>query len=117
MKATYLNHVGYRVADYGKTRDWHAETFGMKVVLDDGMKANLAVGESLCIFHNRQAPNTPPVDHVAFTIAGWDTDKSVRQAVSAEIKRRGIEVKRETECCIHIKDPDGFEVQLGGKDQ
>jgi hypothetical protein len=36
--------------------------------------------------------------------------------VAAEIKRRGIEVKQVIECCIRIKDPDGFEVQLGGDD-
>ena len=117
IKATYLNHVGYRVADYTRTRDWYAEVFGLKVVLDDGMKSALAVGESQVIFHPRQKPDQLPVDHVAFTVAGWDTDKSVRPAVMAEIKRRGIEVKRETECCVHIKDVDGFEVQLGGKNQ
>ncbi|MGD0966413.1 MAG: VOC family protein [Candidatus Acidiferrales bacterium] len=117
MKATYLNHVGYRVTDHSKTSAWYAEVFGLKVVLDDGMKTALAVGESQLIFHNRQTPGQLPADHVALTIENWDTDKSVRPAVSAEIKRRGIEVKRETECCIHIKDLDGFEVQLGGKNQ
>jgi catechol 2,3-dioxygenase-like lactoylglutathione lyase family enzyme len=117
MKATYLNHVGYRVADYKKTRDWYANTFGLKVVMDDGMKSALAVGESLMFFHPKQRPDQLPVDHIAFTVANWDTDKSVRPAVSAEIKRQGIEVKRETECCIHIKDLDGYEVQLGGKNQ
>jgi len=117
MKATYLNHVGYRVADYKKTRDWYANTFGLRVVMDDGMKSALAVGESLMFFHPKQRPDQLPLDHIAFTIAGWDADKSVRPAVSAEIKRRGIEVKRETDCCIHINDMDGYEVQLGGKDQ
>jgi catechol 2,3-dioxygenase-like lactoylglutathione lyase family enzyme len=116
MKATYINHVGCRVADYTRSRDWYAELFGMKVMLDDGVRANLAVGESLIIFQNRKNPTAPPVDHVSFTIANWDTDKSVREAVAAEIKRRGIEV-RVTECCLHIKDPDGFDLQLGGKDQ
>ena len=117
MKATYLNHVGYRVVDYKKTCGWYADTFGLKVVMDDGTKSAVGVGESLMFFHPRQKPDQLPVDHVAFTIAGWDADKSVRPAVSAEIKRRGIEVKRETACCIHIKDIDGYEVQLGGKDQ
>jgi catechol 2,3-dioxygenase-like lactoylglutathione lyase family enzyme len=105
------------VADYKKTCGWYADTFGLKVVMDDGTKSAVGVGESLMFFHPRQKPDQLPVDHVAFTIAGWDADKSVRPAVSAEIKRRGIEVKRETACCIHIKDIDGYEVQLGGKDQ
>lgn len=116
VKATYLNHVGYQVASYARSRDWYADLFGMKVVLDDGKKANLAVGESLLIFHNRPTPTTPTVDHVCFTIADWDTDKSVRGAVEAEFKRRGLE-PRPTERSLHIKDPDGFILQVGGKDQ
>jgi catechol 2,3-dioxygenase-like lactoylglutathione lyase family enzyme len=115
-QAVYLNHVGYQVADYGKSRDWYADLFGMKVSLDDGKKANLSVGESLLILHNRPSVTTPVVDHVCFTIADWDKDKGVREAVGAELKRRGLEV-RETKGSFHIKDPDGFMLQMGGKDQ
>ena len=116
LKATYLNHVGYQVADYGKSRDWYAELFGMRVQLDDGKKANLAVGESLLIFHPRKTPTTPVVDHVCLTIADWDTDKNVRGGVEEELKRRGIKT-RTTANSFHFSDPDGFEVQVGGKDQ
>lgn len=115
-QAVYLNHVGYQVADYGRSRDWYAQMFGMKIALDDGRKANLAVGESLLIFHNRPSASTPVVDHVCFTLADWDKDKSVRESVGAELKRRGLEV-RESERSFHIKDPDGLIVQMGGKDQ
>ena len=116
VKTTYLNHVGYQVADYRKSRDWYADLFGMKVVLDDGKKANLAVGESLLIFHNRQSPSTPIIDHICFTVADWDKDKSVRGAVEAELKRRGLEVQSSANS-LDIKDPDGYRLQLGGKDQ
>jgi catechol 2,3-dioxygenase-like lactoylglutathione lyase family enzyme len=116
VKTTYLNHVGYQVADYRKSRDWYAELFGMKVVLDDGKKANLAVGESLLIFHNRQSPSTPIIDHICFTVADWDKDKSVRGSVEAELKRRGLEVQSSANS-LDIKDPDGYRIQLGGKDQ
>jgi catechol 2,3-dioxygenase-like lactoylglutathione lyase family enzyme len=116
VKTTYLNHVGYQVADYRKSRDWYADLFGMKVVLDDGKKANLAVGESLVIFHNRQSPSTPIIDHICFTVADWDKDKSVRGTVEAELKRRGLEVQSSANS-LDIKDPDGYRIQLGGKDQ
>jgi catechol 2,3-dioxygenase-like lactoylglutathione lyase family enzyme len=116
IKAVYLNHAGYQVADYARSRDWYADLFGMKVVSDDGKKANLSVGESLVIFHTRQSSSTPVVDHICFTIADWDKDKSVRDAVGAELKRRGLEV-RSTAGSFFIKDPDGFMVQMGGKDQ
>jgi catechol 2,3-dioxygenase-like lactoylglutathione lyase family enzyme len=116
LKATYLNHVGYQVADYGKSRDWYVELFGMKVLADDGKKANLGVGESQLIFHPRKTPSTPVVDHVCLTIANWDADKNVRDEVEAELKRRGLKT-RTTEHSFHFGDPDGFEVQVGGKDQ
>jgi len=116
LKAVYLNHVGYQVADYKKSRDWYAEMFGMKVALDDGKKANMAVGESLLIFHTKQSASTPTVDHVCLTLADWDKDPSVKEKVAAELKRRGLEV-RTTAGSFHFKDPDGFELQVGGKDQ
>ena len=116
LKAVYLNHVGYQVADYKRSRDWYGELFGMKVALDDGRKANLAVGESLLIFHNRPSASTPTVDHVCLTIADWDKDPSVKERVGAELKRRGLET-RTTAGSYHFKDPDGFELQIGGKDQ
>ena len=116
LKATYLNHVGYQVADYGKSRDWYAELFGMKVLEDNGKKANLAVGESQLIFHPRKSPSTPVVDHVCFTIADWDTDKNVKAQVGDELKRRGLKT-RISERSFHFSDPDGFELQVGGKDQ
>jgi catechol 2,3-dioxygenase-like lactoylglutathione lyase family enzyme len=116
LKATYLNHVGYQVADYAKSRDWYAELFGIKVLSDDGKKANLGVGESQLIFHPRKSPTTPVVDHVCLTIANWDTDKNVKEEVEAELKRRGLKT-RTTEHSFHFNDPDGFELQVGGKDQ
>ena len=117
LKATYLNHVGYQVKDYAKSRDWYGELFGMKVALDDGKKANMAVGESLLIFHTKQSASTPTVDHVCLTIADWDTRTRVtKEKVAAELKRRGLEV-RTTEGSFHFKDPDGFELQVGGKNQ
>jgi catechol 2,3-dioxygenase-like lactoylglutathione lyase family enzyme len=116
LKATYLNHVGYQVADYAKSRDWYAELFGLKVLSDDGKKANLGVGESQLILHPRKSPTTPVVDHVCLTIANWDTDKNVKEEVEAELKRRGLKT-RTTEHSFHFSDPDGFELQVGGKDQ
>jgi hypothetical protein len=74
------------------------------------------VGESLLIFHPRKSPTTPVVDHVCLTIANWDTDKNVRGEVEAELKQRGFKT-RTTEHSFHFSDPDGFEVQVGGRDQ
>jgi catechol 2,3-dioxygenase-like lactoylglutathione lyase family enzyme len=117
-QAVYINHISYQVADYTKTRDFYADLFGMKVSKDDGKQCRLSVGDSLIIARNASSrpSDTTRVDHIAYTIANWDTDKKVRDAVGAELKRRGLGV-RDTPGSFHIKDPDGFDVQMGGKDQ
>jgi catechol 2,3-dioxygenase-like lactoylglutathione lyase family enzyme len=114
-KAVYINHVSYQVADYTKSRDFYAGLFGMKVSDDDGKQCRLTCGENILIARNRPS-GTPKVDHIAYTLANWDTDKSVRPAVEAELKRRGLQI-RATDNSFHVQDPDGFEVQMGGRRQ
>ena len=114
-KTLAINHVSYQVADYTKTRDFYASLFGMKVSMDDGMQCRLSFGNNILIARNRPS-GTPKVDHIAYTLEGWDTDKNVKPAVEAELKRRGLET-RTTQNSFHVKDPDGFEVQMGGKNQ
>jgi len=117
--ATYINHVSMQVADYTKTRDFYSGLFGMKVTEDDGKtQCRLTFGDNILIARN--ASSRPGgkvgVDHIAYTLANWDTDKTVKPAVEAELKRRGLNI-RTTEGSFHVQDPDGFEVQMGGKTQ
>jgi catechol 2,3-dioxygenase-like lactoylglutathione lyase family enzyme len=117
--AISINHVSMQVADYTKTRDFYAGLFGMKVSDDDGKtQCRLTFGDNILI--PRNASSRPGgkvgVDHIAYTLANWDTDKTVKPAVEAELKRRGLNI-RVTEGSFHVQDPDGFEVQMGGKKQ
>jgi catechol 2,3-dioxygenase-like lactoylglutathione lyase family enzyme len=117
--AIYINHVSMQVADYRKTRDFYSGLFGMKVTNDDGKtQCRLTFGDNILIARN--ASSRPGgkvgVDHVAYSLANWDTDKTVKPAVEAELKRRGLMI-RATEGSFHVPDPDGFEVQMGGKTQ
>ena len=117
VKATVLNHVSHPVPDYAKTRDWYKSLFGMPVDLDDGSKANLRVGESLVIIKKKVSEELAGVDHICFTIKNWDEDPTVREKVSAELKRRNVQIKRESKMSIYLLDPDGLIIQIGGKDQ
>ena len=117
--ATSINHVSMQVADYTKTRDFYSSLFGMKVTEDDGKaQCRLTFGDNILI--PRNATSRPGgrigIDHIAYTLASWDTDPKVKPAVEAELKRRGLKI-RTTEGSFHVQDPDGFEVQMGGKRQ
>jgi len=110
LNATNFNHVSYQVTDYARTRDFYAGLFGMKVSDDDGKQCRLSFGNNILIVRNRQP--APKVDHIAYTLADWDQEK---EAVAAELKRRGLKiVQGDTKTSLHILDPDGFEVQMGG---
>ena len=121
---TYLLQRDERELLHGYTGErgsWigRAPTFGMKVTGDDGKtQCRLVFGDNIVIARN--ASSRPGgkvgVDHIAYTLANWDTDKAVKPAVEAELKRRGLMI-RTTEGSFHVQDPDGFEVQMGGKTQ
>ena len=113
LKATYINHVSYQVADYAKTRDFYAGLFGMTVSEDDGKQCRLTFGDNILIARNRPS-NTTLVDHIAYTIGDWDKEK---EAIGDELKRRGLQPTGDAKTSFSIKDPDGFHVQIGGKRQ
>jgi len=110
FKAVAVNHISYQVADYAKTRDFYADLFGMQVRQDDGKQCFLVFGDTFLIPRNRSS-NTPRIDHIAYTIDNWD-----KNAVEAELKRRGLNPKPDTENSFHVEDPNGFDLQISGKE-
>ena len=114
IKATKFNHVSYQVADYARTRDFYVSLFGMQVSRDDGKHCYLTFGDSSLIPHTSPS-GTPRIDHIAYTVANWDSNK---EQVEAELKHRGLKVLRgDTKLGFTIEDPDGFEVELTGPRQ
>ncbi len=112
FKAVAVNHISYQVADYKKTRDFYADLLGMSVSHDDGRQCYMAFGDTFLLPRNaRNGGAAPRVDHIAYTIEKWDKD-----AVEAELKRRGLQARPHTENSFHVKDPDGFDLQISGKD-
>jgi hypothetical protein len=84
----------------------------MKISHDDGKQAFLSFGDTFLLPRNARAGGkTPLVNHIAYTIDNWD-----KNAVEAELKRRGLEPRPDTEDSFHVKDPDGFDLQISGKD-
>jgi catechol 2,3-dioxygenase-like lactoylglutathione lyase family enzyme len=120
FKAVTVNHISYQVADYTKTRDFYADLFGMEVRQDTGNQCNLAFGNTFLLPRNARrrqnapegaaTPTTPRVDHIAYTIEDWDKEK-----VKAELEKRGLSPRPDTDDSFHVRDPDGFDLQISGK--
>jgi catechol 2,3-dioxygenase-like lactoylglutathione lyase family enzyme len=114
FKAVTVNHISYQVADYTKTRDFYKDLLGMTVSKDDGRQCYMSFGDTFLLPRNARQGSTTPVprvDHIAYTIENWN-----KADVEAELKRRGLTPRPDTENSFHVKDPDGFDLQISGKD-
>ena len=114
FRAVAVDHISYQVSDYAKTRDFYADLLGMKVMGDTGRQCELVLGDSNTFVIPRNAPQgveTPRIDHIAYAIENWDKD-----AVKAELERRGLNPRPDTENSFHVKDVNGFDLQISGKE-
>jgi catechol 2,3-dioxygenase-like lactoylglutathione lyase family enzyme len=134
FKAVNLDHINYVAADYRRTRDFYAGLLGMSVANDNATSScELLFGDARGVgVRDRtmmSVRNAPPpaagasgpartgVDHIAFKIDSWDTDK-----VRAELERRSLKPRLQAGGAIDtpnymsfmVQDPDGVGVQISG---
>lgn len=128
VKTSRVGHVSYVVSDYKRTRDWYVDALGMKITNDDGKnQCYLSFGDNILVPRNKSPinpnENAPLVDHIAYQIDDWNTDR-----IKAELERHklqdrtgGFDLKiglgngvQENYVSFHVKDPDGFDVEIMG---
>ena len=110
FKAVAVNHISFGVKDYARTRDFYAELLGLPVSGDDGTQCSLKIGADSFLMprKTRRPDGSAFIDHMCYTIEDWD-----RKAVEAELRARGFDPRPDTDESFHIKDPDGFGLQIG----
>src|SRR5205809_3113367 len=92
LEALYVNLISYQVNDYKKVRDFYVDLLGMKITEVDGKQCRLVFGNNILIPRNRANGGPAKVDHIAYTITNWDTEKD---GLEAELKRRKLERSEE----------------------
>lgn len=107
FRATALNHLGLRVSDVGRSRDFYQQHLGLSVIRDNSPgNCFLQVGENyLGLFRS----SAPAVDHFCFTVETYDADAAMTRSAKA-----GLEPRRE-EDRVYFDDPDGLEIQLDSR--
>lgn len=131
FRTVRLDHISYQVPDYRRTRDFYAGLIGMSVEADNGKDyCQLQFGDvhnggararsflSLRTPASQGGPSVNPrIDHLAFAIEHWDTDR-----VRAELERRGLRPRlapagdgdTPNYVSFYVPDPDGLELQISG---
>ena len=112
LKAVWVNHYVYFAPDLNKTVDWYHEVFGMQVAHRSRKEAHLWYGDAgadTCMIVRQAAAGVSEakIINIGFTLDRWD-----KNAVEAELKRRGLNPVSDTNRCFRFKDLEGFEIAL-----
>jgi catechol 2,3-dioxygenase-like lactoylglutathione lyase family enzyme len=135
-KTVWLDHISFGVSDYKRSVAFYTDVMGWEVRSDNGTnQATLDIGNiGGIIIRNRRQPQAPAaatdaaaappaqqrppitgvIDHISFGIEPWNTE-----AVEAELKKKGLtprpDMVGETFKSWHVKDPDGWDLQISNK--
>jgi len=113
FRAIAFNHLGYKVGDYATTRDFLVDLFGMRIAFEDGRTCSVAFGDpedAIYIARNKDPGNGAIVDHVAFSVAGFDLADAERR-----LRDFGLAPEPDGAHAWTVVDPDGFRVQICDK--
>ncbi len=107
FRTTGLNHLGLRVSDVARSRDFYRDHLGLTLIRDNSPgNCFLRAGEHyMGLFRS----SSPAVDHFCLTVEGYDADDAM-----SKIERLGLTPRRE-EDRVYLDDPDGLEVQLDSR--
>jgi len=124
-KTVSLEHVTFRVAEYQKEAAFYIALMGWTLRSDDGKQAVLDIGDwGSVIFKQtpaesfdaaggggRGGPVHAVVESFCFGIEPWNA-----KSVEAELRARGLTPVAERDGkgfeSFHVKDPDGFDLQI-----
>jgi len=116
LKTTWVNHYTYVAPDLKQTRDWYHEVFGMQIGHEESKLSHMWYGDkggdTLMIIRQANAgEEAPRIERFAFTIDPWD-----KRTVEAELKRRNLQPKADTDRGFWFNDPDGLEIGVFARD-
>jgi catechol 2,3-dioxygenase-like lactoylglutathione lyase family enzyme len=107
--ATTINHVSIQVSDIKRSAEFYMRAFGLpKRKAGNPDAVRLGVGPSHLTLRQEQPSGN--VDHFCLGIDKFNHDSVVR-----DLKARGVKPEPDEKGPqgFHVKDPDGFRVQLG----
>jgi catechol 2,3-dioxygenase-like lactoylglutathione lyase family enzyme len=140
LKAQLINHFSYTCPNFRQAADWYSKILNLdqvgatdrNVVLPFGKKGEQPYGvtaKDVPLTHlvirsrevdgprrsgdqSRPAPQAV-VDHIAFTVAGFDRDRAAVSLNALGVKN----VRPLASNSVHMDDPFGYDVQLSGLDE
>jgi hypothetical protein len=115
-KALSVNHSVNYSPNYRKVADWYKDLLGLRETHDSGRDTYQWYGDSVWIPTSlREGGKTSAalnsLDHVAYTIENFKKDE-----VEAELKRRNLNPRLDTDLSFNCVDINGFKMQVCDKE-
>jgi catechol 2,3-dioxygenase-like lactoylglutathione lyase family enzyme len=111
LKAAKIDHVSIQVSDLPRAIAFYEKIFGLTMVGEDKpneiARLGMTAGKTLVSLHHKNP--FAVVDHFAIAVEGFNRD-----AVTRELKARGLTPEENLDAGFHIKDPEGMNVQIVG---
>ena len=107
FKTAEIDHVSIQVADMQRSVDFYQKMFGFSVVSQDQPLGIVRLGTNRSLVSlNRQSP-AGIVDHFAIGVPRFS-----KEAAARYVRQRGASPEDDPYAGLHIKDPDGINVQI-----
>jgi catechol 2,3-dioxygenase-like lactoylglutathione lyase family enzyme len=111
-RALSVNHTVNYAPDYRKTADWYKDLLGLRETHDSKRDTYQWYGDSVWIptalrEGGKTSAALSSLDHVAYTIEGYR-----KEAVEAELNRRNLNPKVDTDLSFNCVDVNGFKMQV-----
>ncbi len=107
FKMATIDHVSIQVADLQRSVEFYQKMFGFTVVSEDKPLGIIRVGNGrTLVSFNRQSP-AGIVDHFAIGVPRFS-----KEAAARYVTQRGARVEDDPYAGLHVKDPDGVNVQI-----
>jgi catechol 2,3-dioxygenase-like lactoylglutathione lyase family enzyme len=112
FKAANIDHISVQVADLQRSIDFYRKMFGFAVTSqaeEGGVKiVRLGNTKTLVSLNHGGPPGT--IDHFSIGIPGFN-----RESITSYLTRRGATPLQGNFAGLHVKDPDGVNVQISSQ--
>jgi catechol 2,3-dioxygenase-like lactoylglutathione lyase family enzyme len=109
FEGSTINHVSIQVSDLKRSSEFYQRVFALpvRVAGNPNVAVRLGVGKSHLTLRQDKASGI--VDHFCMGVDNFNRDSVIR-----DLKQRGVtpEADEKGFAGFHVKDPDGFSVQL-----
>jgi catechol 2,3-dioxygenase-like lactoylglutathione lyase family enzyme len=107
FKEANIDHISIQVADLQRSVEFYQKMFGFTVVSEDKPLGIVRLGNTRTLVSlNRQSP-AGIVDHFAIGVPHFSKESAARY-----VTQRGARAEDDPYAGLHIKDPDGVNVQI-----